>query len=361
MKSSNLFLLILLYFTISCSNGVGFGPLGNNLNKVSSSGYEPPNYGSEESSGYEPPNYGSEQQDDNEPINDNVQDTVQDTTPDTVQDTTPDTVQDTTPDTVQDTTPDTVQDTTPDTVQDTTPDTVQDTTPSIPSLRKVDILFVEDTSISMREDRFTLYRKFKNLFQNISHLDWQIAITATEQSRYGLNGDFIKLNYSGQTILKKSSSNYAKKFQDGISFDQCNDVDTDGWLDSPCTLGNEHNLEVSIQSINSSSNAKFFRSDAELIIVYISDEDETVLKGEYKHTPENVINAVKSRFGDNKKFKALGIIIQPGDTNCLAKQTLPFNDPGAQFGDSISELTKLTAGNTTSICKDDYSSLFKGL
>ncbi len=221
----------------------------------------------------------------------------------------------------------------------------------------VDIVIVEDTTLSMHGDRWTLHQKFSQAFENMSGLDWRLAITSTDLGSNRLDGRFIEFDYRGTSFLTPNTSNFKQKFMDKIGFLHCNDdMFSSGWGNIGCTLNSERMLEATIKTINRNSN--FYRQDANLAVVYITDEDETVPVRDHLTTPSEVFEAITQRFGDEKNFTAYGAIIQPSDSDCLLKQTGPFTSPGAKYGVAINELVEMTGGSTVSICSNDYSGLF---
>lgn len=224
---------------------------------------------------------------------------------------------------------------------------------------RLDILIVEDTSLSMRNERWTLHKRFPNLIQDLQGVDWQLGITTTNLGNpQDLNGELISLNYTGLKVLRKQNKNAQKIFEDAIGLDMCNnDDDPYAWLQKPCTLGHEEPLKASILAMNSARNDALFRNDAQLAIILITDEDEKSTTGHGATTPQDLMDAFSNRFGPDKKLSVHSIIIEPGDSQCLDQQSGPFADPGAQYGTQANLLSQLTGGITQSICESDYSLL----
>ncbi|MCB0390623.1 MAG: hypothetical protein KDD58_05010 [Bdellovibrionales bacterium] len=221
----------------------------------------------------------------------------------------------------------------------------------------VDILIVEDTTLSMHNDRWTLHQKFDHSISNLGNLDWQMALTSTDLGKNRLDGSLIKFDNHGTTILSSISKNALDKFTNKIGFDHCNENDfVLGWGDLGCSLDGHHILGASVKAIE--KNRNIFRPKANLAVVYITDEDEAAKGKDYQTTPNDVISAVRTYLGE-VDFKAYGVIIQPGDSACLEQQKLPFVDPGAKYASVIEQLIQQTGGDSVSICNNDYSELFR--
>ena len=90
-------------------------------------------------------------------------------------------------------------------------------------------------------------------------------------------------------------------------------------------------------------------------MVYLSDEDEQSTAPSTATTAGDVLAAINSVWPTGKKVSTYGIIIQPGDTDCLNAQRAQFGGNG-YFGTRAQELADATRGMTVSICESDYSS-----
>lgn len=111
-----------------------------------------------------------------------------------------------------------------------------------------------------------------------------------------------------------------------------------------------------IRSIQLNENRIFFRKDAHLIAMILANEDEKIRLSGLTAYPSDVIQSVKENLGDYKKFTTYGIIIQPGNEECLKSE----HDRGAKaarYGYLIQDLALQTGGTTHSICDEDYSSI----
>jgi hypothetical protein len=213
---------------------------------------------------------------------------------------------------------------------------------------KVDILFVVDNSPSMQAEQKKLSQRLQAFMSGLKSTDWQIAFTTTDVSNgsYGIKGSLLDLaGHAGQKVLTPAFADADTVFLKTV---QRPEVGT----------SNEQPLKASILAMqkHSSESAGFFRSDADLAIIVLSDEDEMSTGHSKSATkPADVIAAFKAIFGTTKKLSTYGIIIQPGDVACYDKQKGSGNFANAFYGSHVSELSSVTGGLTGSICAQDYS------
>ena len=227
---------------------------------------------------------------------------------------------------------------------------------------KVDILFVDDNSVSMDPEQAALGNKFSSFTASLSTADWQVGIITTDCSNgspfnfCGQLFDFAGLP-SNQYILTPLIPNFLDAFKNTIQRPETIDCRNAGL----CPSGTEEGLKSTISAFNqrNTANAGFFRNDADLAVVYLSDEDERSNAPPAATTPSEVINAFNSIWGTtNKKFSAYGIIIQPGDSACLSAQQQQTGGQ-ANYGTYVDQLASLTNGLTVSVCAADYSLTLK--
>lgn len=219
---------------------------------------------------------------------------------------------------------------------------------------KMDILFVIDNSDSMYNEQQEIARRFNTFINDLGGMDWQIAITTTdarEKNYPGWGGRLDKFGNTNQIVLKPNTPNRTSLFQSTIQRDESLDcIEVGGeWL---CPTTHEEPLRASILAMQqrNTHNAGFFRDDADLSIVYISDEDEYSNGGPQATRPEEVMQTF-SGIWPNKKLSSFGIIIQPGDSSCYSRNRWW----GASYGHIISDLVSKTGGVTGSICDSNYT------
>ncbi|RME18069.1 MAG: hypothetical protein D6797_01095 [Bdellovibrio sp.] len=222
---------------------------------------------------------------------------------------------------------------------------------------KLDILVITDTSLSMRDDLWTIGKRFRPLIKYLNKTDFRIAATSTSISGpNALKGRLVPATRKSLFLTRK---NKPKELDELVSFIECNN-DLDEWIYPPCTTEKTEPLKTSILAFSNPHNQSFFRQNADLAVIYISDEDEQKIPTNTATQPEEVIQAFKQQF-PYKKLTTFGIIIPPGDQECLSQQTNPFSDRGAQYGTFVNQLNKLTGGFSISICSPSLIPLFQKL
>ena len=208
-------------------------------------------------------------------------------------------------------------------------------TQSLHEQREVDILMVIDNSGSMSENHQNLGQRFGNLFNsNLQRVDWQMAFIS---SCFGVNNNKVFYNLrevdGTQQILSSQLASPGNIFLNTVSSKQgggCSVTEFEGILNM----------------INSPETHPegFFRSDALLAIVIITDErDATDVKA------LDIITAVQDNFGQSKQFAAYGLIVEPGDVAC------DLQEPDVHY--KVDDLVQRTGGVTGSICATDYSNI----
>ncbi len=201
--------------------------------------------------------------------------------------------------------------------------------------KEVDILMVIDNSGSMGDNHTNLGQRFGNLFNsNLQGVDWQMAFIGIcpNDNFYQLKG--IDGNHQ---ILSPQLGNPGEIFRSTISSGQ----------GSGCST---MEFETILNMINSPEThpAGFFRPDALLAIVIVTDErDTTDVKA------SDIITAVKDNFGEFKQFAAYGLIVEPGDVECDQQE------PDVHY--KVADLAQKTGGITGSICATDYSSIMANI
>ncbi len=213
---------------------------------------------------------------------------------------------------------------------------------------RVDILFVDDNSDSMRDEQVKLGARFPHLLNSLAKIDWQIGITTTDVSdgTYGLKGQLIAFEGVSQNFLTRAMPNAPELFASHIAREETYNCQTD------CPSTDEQPLHATIEAIakRDAGNAGFFRADADLVVVVLSDEDEKSEGGPGATSGADVVAAVQAAFGDAKALTGFGIIVVPGDTACMATETL-F---GGHYGHVLQAFAQLTGGEVGSICEADY-------
>ncbi len=252
----------------------------------------------------------------------------------------------------------------------------------IEAQQKVDVLFVDDNSKSMMSTQRQMAQKFNNFIDTLDGLDWQVAITTTDVEQYqndmrpirfktqediakgrkiknvkavGHDGRFLQFP-NGQYILNSSlsKSNAQQQFAKTIQ--------------RPLEEGSqyEQGIKATYRSIERMSetataegkaHAAFFRSDASLAVVFITDADESIPKektAEESNTPMGLLGLMEKTFGA-KKIIFHSIVVPDGDVACRDKK----NDRHEEFGLSYIKLSQMTNGEVGSVCSTDYAKQLK--
>jgi hypothetical protein len=216
---------------------------------------------------------------------------------------------------------------------------------------KVDILFVVDNSPSMADEQKKIAQRIGSFLNYLDNVDWQIGITTTDVSNgsHGLQGELLELKPTKAKILKKHVPNYKSLFAKNIVREESSDC-----LFS-CPSSNEQPLRAVLESISKrdQENLGFFRKDAQFISVIISDEDEKSDGPSSALKPYQLLDYIQTTFGSLKAATFYGIIIQPGDNQCMNEQQSASE---AHYGYFVETLVELTGGITVDLCANDYAS-----
>ncbi len=243
---------------------------------------------------------------------------------------------------------------------------------------KVDVLFVDDNSKSMTNTQKQMAQKFNNFIDTLAGLNWQLAITTTDVEDYkddmrpartplqedikkrtkipmvkavGHDGHFLQFP-NREYILNSSLSRkeaqelFAKTIQrrpdEGSRWEQgikATYRSIQRIMDSTSEEGKSH--------------AEFFRPDASLAVVFITDADESLppeKTAEESNTPEGLMALIQKTFGLDKKIVFNSIIVPDGDKACLKA-----DQRHEAYGLSYIALSNLTKGSIGSVCATDYA------
>jgi hypothetical protein len=227
----------------------------------------------------------------------------------------------------------------------------------------VDILFVVDNSGSMQQEQSELANRISGFLGVIQDLNWQIAMTTTDprsgnvvrddnniQRSWG-DGQFRPFGSDdGDQFILKRSEHSASEAQALLS--QAINVGIRG-------SGNERGINAVYRAIErrqqSSAHDQFFRPNASLAVVLISDEDECSnysCPDLLESSPMGLVSLVTESFGPNKPFNFHSIIWIPGDSGC---------NTGYHQGPTYMQMSTLAGGVVGSICSSNYTSLLTNI
>ncbi len=241
----------------------------------------------------------------------------------------------------------------------------------------IDILISADTSASMFHHLNQLGHSLSDLLSVISHYHWQIGITSADHgdhenplgqqeswrehvSQTGRFGGLMNLEDGNHIlslkILTPKVENYEHIFGQSLSHSSFGDCHRPPYCHPP--------LEQPLRSLKSAmerawlDNKSFFRPQADLISLIITNEEERAENRARATSPEQVVRTFNKIFGHlNKKFIAFNILIL--DEGCLAveRETAPM----AGIAHSVAQLADLTGGYNISICEDNYGRALRNL
>lgn len=224
----------------------------------------------------------------------------------------------------------------------------------VKSNNKVDILIVDDNSPSMDYEQSNMAKRMSTFLNQLNGLNWRVALTTTDPTSQkwgdglllpmkGLNNQYFITSDMNADTAQKVLGDTIQRPEQGSPSEQG-------------IFATYRAIERSLDA-KDSANKQFFRNDANLAVVVISDEDESATKP--KNIPENLIDMVKSTWSW-KKFVWHSIITVPGDKNCL-------NTNGYTYGSTYQKMSLLTGAGTVggaiigSVCEADYGSQLKGI
>jgi hypothetical protein len=226
------------------------------------------------------------------------------------------------------------------------------------SANKVDILIVDDNSYSMEVEQKKMGERFPSFVSALGDLDYHIAVTTTDvdsaSSKLNLSGRVVDWSGTTSKLLSPQTPKASDVFKNTIKRSE-----TIGCVPrGDCPSGNEQPLKATIMAMEQrlKDNAGVFRDNVDLAVVVLSDEDELSNGPANATKPQEVIDAFKAQFGDSKRLRVFGIVVQSGDLVCRALQLAQTEGGnGAFYATHVEELAKLTGGSTNSICDLDYS------
>lgn len=213
----------------------------------------------------------------------------------------------------------------------------------------VDILVITDNSRSMAQEQERMAERTQNFLDEINTLDWQMGFTTTDVSsgKYGMKGSLLPLDGGSGSVLKKGDSFAKEIFAETVTRGEtltCINADE-------CPSGDEQPMMATLMALQKklTNNSGFFRANADFMVVIITDEDEKSDGGGAVKAAA-LASSVRALLTADQKFIVSGIIIKPGDSDCLDEQ-----QPDGNYGSTIASLVKLTGGFTGSVCAEDYA------
>ncbi len=227
--------------------------------------------------------------------------------------------------------------------------------------QKADILFVVDNSISMHEEQQKVADRISNFFAKINKLNWRVGIITTDPYRKEPQTGQVD-PYADGVLLRFPNGNYYLEASTPLG--QAKKLFEETIFRPEQGNGHERGIRNTYRSIerylssdNSVENQRlksFYRSDATLSVVVISDENETLVNGVgnpltelHKSEGQNLVEFVKNAWSEKKKFQFNSIVVRTGDDRCKG--------PDESYGSAYELTSRLTGGVIEDICANDYT------
>lgn len=208
---------------------------------------------------------------------------------------------------------------------------------SVTYTRKVDILWVIDTSSSMavHQDRLSSQVGLFVSALNDTGLDYQMAVTTMDMSSTGAKGKFIA-NQGEPAILGSQLTNLSTILASRLRVGQ------DG---SPLERGLQSMKAALSSPLTLNSNKGFLRQDSLLVVIFLSNEDDQSIADDY----EGFLNTTRPPLplgGRSWIAQFLGSV--PNEPSCQAAEW------GYQsYGTAYINLAELSGGVAEAICDGD--------
>lgn len=223
---------------------------------------------------------------------------------------------------------------------------------------KADILIVIDNSGSMNKEQQNMAQRFATFIDQLNNLDWRVAIVTTDVAKDAdkKDGRFLKFD---NTVLQSTSDVYF--IHSGMDKAAAKAAFA-ATIQRPASEGSGHEqgIAASLRAIKrsqdpatvvaSAPNRSFFRPDAVLSTVVVTDANETNNLGtQDQNKPQFWFDSVRALW-PTKPFSFNSIIVKSGDSACL---NINGNE---DYGVSYEHLSNLTGGIIGSVCASDYGS-----
>lgn len=208
---------------------------------------------------------------------------------------------------------------------------VQVTTP------KVDIMWIIDDSCSMAEEQAKLTRNFPVFIQFFldSGLDWHIGVVSTDTSASNKNGKLQ--GAAGYRYLTPDTPDPVALFSSMAT------LGTGGYWEE---MGRRAAYRALTDPLKSGYNAGFYRDEASLHLVIISDEEDASASTPTRNEFINFLNTIK----EDPELVTFSSIVGPVG-GC----------PTAVAGAEYLAVTAAVGGVTESICANDWAPVLEEL
>lgn len=223
----------------------------------------------------------------------------------------------------------------------------------------VDILFVIDTSGSMNYERSSLANRFAGFIDKIKDLDWQIAVTTTDVVNNYTNNpnrQYTKGKLDVLTTQNGQGIQILTSAMDPVFAQQTFGNRIQSYPEGDWREQGIYATALAIDRFVAGENVhgQFFRSNANLAVVVLTDEDENSNGSNLQYTPQAFLDHVNTSFGGQKNIQWHSIVVNSGDQAC---DDVRNHVPGAQY----ELLSSLTGGIVGSVCATDYATQLQNM
>ncbi|MCB9662474.1 MAG: hypothetical protein H6732_00015 [Alphaproteobacteria bacterium] len=226
---------------------------------------------------------------------------------------------------------------------DTDADTGDSATVSPPTV--VDVLFVVDDSCSMTEEQARLATAFSSFLDELqgSTVDWHVAVVSTDMDNRQKQGKLIRA--SGISVVDATTPDPQTVFTLLVSLGASGSF-------------TERGLQASQRAIEQptpvlqTANAGFLRPDADLHVVFVSDEDDQSAPGT---TRPQWLSVMRSRSQATARPAMAWGLVGPVPLGCAVGSTEAA--PAGVYQAAVQEL----GGQVWSVCDQDFGPHLRAL
>ena len=216
---------------------------------------------------------------------------------------------------------------------------------------KVDILLVVDNSCSMAPYQSALSSNFESFIQFFVDVDvdYHIGVTTTTVSKPPVWGsctqqDINRIPDPGFLAANKYIDSETNKPE--LLFSQLVNVGT-------CGSGSEMGLEAAALALANDQNSGFLRDDAELSVIFVSDEQD-----ESPYGVNNYLNDYRSSKPDSgRESLDVSALVVTDLAECNNEQVMA----GASLGTRYVDVANQAQGVIGNICADDFATIVTDL
>lgn len=243
----------------------------------------------------------------------------------------------------------------------------------------LDILFVLDTSPQMDFYFGTAFQsRFGQFLSQVEETDFRVFFTNSDVTNEGLwfrglrdqralNGAAMNLEGVQEGVLLKRKyidkdlSGYEQIFKNTLTHTAVSKCRYPPFCHGKWVQP----LRALMSSFT--ANDDHFREEADMVAIIITNRDEEPLNKPEKRTkPDEVMEEFRGAYGTDKKLYVFGLIVVPGDEECLKKEKEQrrkfFSRETNHYGHSIQRLVEISdGGQALSLCLEDYSAVGKHL